>query len=246
MVKEQKKRFVLDTNVLLHEPLAIYSFKEHDVVIPMTVLEELDQIKDRKKDVSRDARVAIRTLENCVGDAPPDLLLQGVPLNHPNAPDESLGKLAIFPDHQVTFANPVNLPGDNNDNRIINAALYLQQQSSEQIVLVTKDINMRLKAKGAGLEKVEDYRTDQLVDDIQFLAKGFCELEGDIWSQVSKVSSEKVGRDTYHTLMRNELEEESFYQNQFVIDQGDDFCAQVKSVNDRQLVLKDLSRDRLM
>lgn len=64
MEQDDRKLFVLDTNVLLHEPLAIYSFKEHDVVIPMTVLEELDQIKDRKSDVSRDARVAIRALED--------------------------------------------------------------------------------------------------------------------------------------------------------------------------------------
>ena len=67
MEQDDRKLFVLDTNVLLHEPLAIYSFKEHDVVVPMTVLEELDLIKDRKRDVSSDARVAIRALEDILG-----------------------------------------------------------------------------------------------------------------------------------------------------------------------------------
>ncbi|WP_028109721.1 PhoH family protein [Ferrimonas futtsuensis] len=243
---ENKRRFVLDTNVLLHEPLAIYSFKEHDVVIPMTVLEELDQIKDRRKDVSRDARVAIRTLEDCLSDASPEQILKGVPLNHPNAPEEELGTLSIFPDHQITFTNPVALPGNNNDNLIINSALYLQQSGNDEIVLVTKDINMRLKAKGAGLEKVEDYRTDQLVDDIQFLAKGFAELKGSLWERIKEVTSEQFGREVYHTLPREALEEESLYLNQYLIDDTKDFCGQVKSVNDRQVVIRDLSQDRLM
>lgn len=79
MEQDDRKLFVLDTNVLLHEPLAIYSFKEHDVVIPMTVLEELDQIKDRKSDVSRDARVAIRALEDTLGgDTTPQLRSESV------------------------------------------------------------------------------------------------------------------------------------------------------------------------
>ncbi|GAL06980.1 predicted ATPase related to phosphate starvation-inducible protein PhoH [Photobacterium aphoticum] len=76
----ERKVFVLDTNILLHEPLAIYSFKEHDVVIPMTVLEELDRIKDSKRDVSRDARVAIRALEAIFHDATLSKLLPGSPL----------------------------------------------------------------------------------------------------------------------------------------------------------------------
>ena len=81
MEQDDRKLFVLDTNVLLHEPLAIYSFKEHDVVIPMTVLEELDQIKDRKSDVSRDARVAIRALEDTLGgETTPEQIINGVPL----------------------------------------------------------------------------------------------------------------------------------------------------------------------
>ncbi len=77
MDNTDRKLFILDTNVLLHEPLAIYSFKEHDVLIPMTVLEELDNIKDRHKDVSRDARVAIRALEDVFRDATPEQIAQG-------------------------------------------------------------------------------------------------------------------------------------------------------------------------
>ena len=82
---EEKKLYVLDTNVLLHEPFAFLSFKEHQVVIPMTVLEELDHIKDRKKDVSRDARIAIRALDDILRDATPEQMLEGVNLNEVNA-----------------------------------------------------------------------------------------------------------------------------------------------------------------
>ncbi len=88
-----RKLFVLDTNILLHEPLAIYSFQEHDVIVPMTVLEELDRIKDSKRDVSRDARVAIRALEDIFHDATPEQISAGVPLQSQN---ETGGTIAIF------------------------------------------------------------------------------------------------------------------------------------------------------
>ena len=77
MDSDERKLFILDTNVLLHEPLSVYSFQEHDIVIPMTVLEELDNIKDRQKDVSREARVAIRTLEDLFRDATPEQISSG-------------------------------------------------------------------------------------------------------------------------------------------------------------------------
>ncbi|MGL5905281.1 MAG: PIN domain-containing protein, partial [Shewanella sp.] len=104
MEQDDRKLFVLDTNVLLHEPLAIYSFQEHDVVIPMTVLEELDQIKDRKSDVSRDARVAIRALEDTLGgNTTPEQIIHGVPLPSREGHSDATGSLAIFPDHLIEF-----------------------------------------------------------------------------------------------------------------------------------------------
>lgn len=259
MVQAEKKRFVLDTNVLLHEPLSIYSFDEHDVVVPMTVLEELDQIKDRKKDVAREARSAIRTLEDCVGGAPPEQLLEGVPLEAvgENAPT---GNLIIFPDHQLSFdhntpphnqqANPEQpfaLPGNSNDNQIINVALHLQQQYPDSpAVLVTKDINMRIKAKGAGLRFVEDYRNDQLVDDIRYLAKGFIKYQGSLWDQVNQVNSYQVGRFTEHRVPLSQLGDEGLYLNQYLLDEGDEFCAQVRDLESDYAILRDLGRERLM
>lgn len=246
MEQDDRKLFVLDTNVLLHEPLAIYSFKEHDVVIPMTVLEELDQIKDRKSDVSRDARVAIRALEDTLGgDTTPEQIINGVPLPSREGHADAIGSLSIFPDHLVDFTLGA-LPGDGNDNRIINTALHLQNlHHPRTVVLVTKDINMRLKAKGAGIQLVEDYRTDQLIDDIRFLSKGFYQFQGNFWEHLNKVSTERHGRHTIHEVPLKDLDDEPFYINQYLIDTESDFCGRVTERSDTHLHILDLGRERL-
>ncbi|MEN3802908.1 PhoH family protein [Aeromonas veronii] len=239
MDNTDRKLFILDTNVLLHEPLAIYSFKEHDVLIPMTVLEELDNIKDRNKDVSRDARVAIRALEDVFRDATPDQITQGVPLA-----GEASGNICIFSDHHLPQDAEV-FTDKEADNRIINAALYLQKhEMKRQVVLVTKDINMRLKAKGAGLAHVEDYRSDQLIDDIRLLAKGFQVVPGSFWERVGECESETHGRDTIHVIDANLLE--GVHVNQYLVDEENFFAARVLSHDGNKIRIKDLGRERLM
>ncbi|HHQ4569429.1 TPA: PhoH family protein [Aeromonas veronii] len=239
MDNTDRKLFILDTNVLLHEPLAIYSFKEHDVLIPMTVLEELDNIKDRHKDVSRDARVAIRALEDVFRDATPEQITQGVPLA-----GEASGNICIFSDHHLPQDAEV-FTDKEADNRIINAALYLQKhEMKRQVVLVTKDINMRLKAKGAGLAHVEDYRSDQLIDDIRLLAKGFQVVPGSFWERVGECESETHGRDTIHVIDANLLE--GVHVNQYLIDEENFFAARVLSHDGNKIRIKDLGRERLM
>ncbi|MFM5698625.1 MULTISPECIES: PhoH family protein [Aeromonas] len=239
MDNTDRKLFILDTNVLLHEPLAIYSFKEHDVLIPMTVLEELDNIKDRNKDVSRDARVAIRALEDVFRDATPDQITQGVPLA-----GEASGNICIFSDHHLPQDAEV-FTDKEADNRIINAALYLQKHElKRQVVLVTKDINMRLKAKGAGLAHVEDYRSDQLIDDIRLLAKGFQVVPGSFWERVGECESETHGRDTIHVIDANLLE--GVHVNQYLVDEENFFAARVLSHDGCKIRIKDLGRERLM
>ncbi len=231
MEQDDRKLFVLDTNVLLHEPLAIYSFKEHDVVVPMTVLEELDQIKDRKRDVSRDARVAIRALEDILGGkTTPEEIVQGVQLPRREDHGDACGTLSIFPDHQLEMTL-ASLPADNNDNRIINTALHLQKiNQPRSVVLVTKDINMRLKAKGSGLENVEDYRKDRVIDDIDLMSKGYEVVEGDFWGQVESVKSVQKGRVTMHVIDRRVLPDA--YPQMFVYDEGD-FVGLVRQVNQK-------------
>ncbi|MCY7294262.1 PhoH family protein [Alteromonas sp. a30] len=243
--KPSTKLYVLDTNILLHEPLAFLSFKEHDVVIPMTVLEELDYIKDSKKDVARDARVSIRSMEDILHNATPEEMIEGVSLQGSTAGEAApTGHLSIFADQNLEDEHRV-FTSNENDNNIICAALYLQKtQTPRQVVLVTKDINMRLKAKGAGLAHVEDYRTDQLINDIKFLFKGFYRFEGNFWDAVKNVESRTEGRDTIHTIERNVLPEA--YVNEFILDDGNEFAGLVESITEDKIELLDMGYERLM
>lgn len=239
----EKTIYILDTNILLHEPFAFLSFKEHDVVVPMTVLEELDSIKDRRKDVSRDARVAIRALEDMLSDASPEQVLAGVKLPE-NDEQHPSGCLSIINDYSLE-QTAKTLSFNENDNRIINAALHIQEKNpNNKIVLVTKDINMRLKAKGAGLAHVEDYRTDQLIDDIQFLTKGYHQFEGDFWQLISNCDSETEGRNTTHFVDRNIVP--LSYMNEYLIDEGDTFAGKVTGWDDEHISILDLGRERLL
>ncbi|ELW1715920.1 PhoH family protein [Vibrio cholerae] len=236
-----RKLFVLDTNILLHEPLAIYSFKEHDVVIPMTVLEELDRIKDSKRDVARDARVAIRALEHLFHDATPEEITEGIPLSKQEGATGTISILADYEVHETVKA----FTDKEGDNRILNAVLYLQtQRAPRAVVLVTKDINMRLRAKGAGVLYVEDYRTDQLIDDIQYLTKGFQTRPGSFWDSVEDVASYTLGGKTFHKLDRAPFD--PTFLNQYVIDEDSDFAARVETIDGDKLTLRDLSRERMM
>jgi PhoH-like ATPase len=245
MTKSATKIYILDTNILLHEPFAFLNFEEHDVFIPMTVLEELDAIKDRKKDVSRDARIAIRALEDALVDATPEQIAEGVDMSQYTADHGSTGKLAIYPDHLLNQKN-LTLPGPENDNRIINAALHLQREKKpREVVLVTKDINMRLKAKGAGMNKVEDYRTDQLISDIKYLSTGYVEIDGSFWDKVTNCESKTEGRDAVHSVERS-LFTQPVCINQYIVDSSHSFAGKVVAHDESKVELADIGYERLM
>lgn len=240
-----KKLFVLDTNILLHEPLAFTSFQEHDVAVPMTVLEELDYIKDSKKDVARDARMSIRAMEDLLRDATPEQMLEGVSMmGLGSGPAAPTGNLSIFSDLLMNKTQHV-FTSNENDNRIINAALYLQDQyAGREVVLVTKDINMRLKAKGAGLARVQDYRTDQLISDIKYLTRGYYEVEGEFWSRVKSVESMTEGRDTLHKVPKAIVPDP--YINEFIVDDAHTFAGIIEAIDEDTIDVLDLGYERLM
>ena len=242
------KTYVLDTNVLLHDPMALHAFKEHRIVVPMTVLEELDTIKDRRdKDVSREARIAINAIDSILADASPKNIQGGVEIPDSNIVGR-LGTLAVFPDQLINHDNKApyldGTPRQANDNRIINVALHLQAHHPDDYVcLVTKDINMRLKAKGSGLEHVEDYRKDQVIDDIQFMSKGYERIEGDFWSRVDKVDSVREGKVTIHLINSDVLP--NAYPQMFVCDDND-FVGYVREIVEGYIHLQDLKMAGLM
>lgn len=241
------KLYILDTNVLLHDPKCLFEFKEQDITIPMTVLEELDDIKDRKKSVAAEARHVIRQIDNILSTSTnPEEIAKGVQIKLPGKDrTDTLGKLSIFPDHALVKQQGFLPTEHNKDNRIINCALHLQTTLPErQVILVTKDINMRLKALGAGLKRVEDYRTDQLVSDIDLLPAGHMKLDHPFWENVDKVDSYQKDGRTFHNIEHSVLP--NTYPNEYIFDDSRDFAARTSSVKGDKVILEDLGYDHLM
>ena len=232
--------YVLDTNVLIHDPNALLNFEEHHVIIPMTVLEELDKLKSGKSSTAADCRQAIRLIDKTLGDAPPDQVEQGVAIERgklgPN------GTLAILMDKAPIPAHC--LPNDLNDNKIINQLCQLQSQHpDDRIVLVSKDINMRLKARACGID-AEDNHTDQLLDDIALLARGYHEIEGSFWERVAKVETRQLTGQTVHQVQLTD-NLPALHINDFIIDdQG--FIGWIKGIDGSNLTIRDLHQEPML
>ncbi|MCK2149212.1 MULTISPECIES: PhoH family protein [Marinobacter] len=233
--------YVLDTNVLIHDPNALLNFEEHDVIIPMTVLEELDSLKSGKQAVAADCRQAIRNIDKLLGDATPKEIEKGVPIVR-GKKAEPLGKLLILMSTQ--HVNSHSLPEHLNDNKIINTLAALQNEHrARDIILVSKDINMRLKARGFGVE-AQDYHNDQLLDDIDLLPKGYREFSNSFWDTIEKVETIQREGITEH-ILRREGELARLNINEFVIDQQG-FVGKVSDLSETQIVIRDLHQHDLM
>lgn len=202
------RQYVLDTNVLVNDPRAPFKFDEHTVIICMQVLEELDKLKDsrdpKREMASRDARLAIKCLGSIIGDATSEELNSGVPIgDHKGA-----GRLRVINDFDVK--NVTSLPSHVPDNKIIAAALKLDQDlklattvrtneghspSEDEmgaVVLVSNDMNIRIKALAAGLDHVEDFKNEQAIDNIDVMAKGHVEIDDDFTMTMSNVEVKRV------------------------------------------------------
>ncbi|SDT92027.1 PhoH family protein [Halopseudomonas salegens] len=232
--------YVLDTNVLIHDPNALLNFEEHQVIIPMTVLEELDKLKSGKSSTAADCRQAIRLIDKTLADAPPDQVEQGVPINRDKLGFN--GSLAILMDKAPLPAHC--LPNDLNDNKIINQLCQLQNRYPDgRIVLVSKDINMRLKARACGID-AEDYHTDQLLDDISLLAQGYHQVPGSFWDAVNRVDTTQLNGQTCHRLQRQEGLP-PLHVNDFIIDEQG-FVGWVKQIDGKHIELRDLHQEPLL
>lgn len=184
--KSQKKLFVLDTNVLIHDPTALFRFQEHDIYLPMVVLEELDRAKKGVSEVARNVRQASRFLDDLMAQASKTEIDQGLNLPALGHNSDSPGGRLFFQTHPIETTLPVILPGSIPDNDILSVAIGLQQLDSENaVILVSKDINLRIKATILGIH-AEDYHNDQVLDDVNLLYQGTWELPGDFWEQHSR------------------------------------------------------------
>jgi len=153
--KRPRKIFVLDTNVILHDSSCIYHFDEHDVVLPITVLEELDRFKKGKDIINCNSREFIRSLDNLTGD---NIFNGGVRIG----PEK--GKVSVYLERGFHDKLKPNFSADKADHKILNAAFHVAlEYSFQNVFLVTKDVNLRMKAKSVGL-LAEDYTTDHVMD----------------------------------------------------------------------------------
>ena len=176
------KLFVLDTNVLMHDPSSLFRFEEHDVYLPMVTLEELDNNKKGMTEVARNARQATRFLDEIIGPRP-ESLEEGSPLSINNNRQCS-GRL-FLQTQAINYQLPM-LAGSKADNEILGVVHYLQQANPDrQVTLVSKDINIRIKARAVGVA-AEDYFNDKVLEDTDLLYAGTRELPQDFWEQHSK------------------------------------------------------------
>ena len=225
MVKTQVsgvRTYALDTNVLIHDPSSVFKFEEHLVLIPMVVLEELDKLKVGASPVAADARQAVRTIDQLLGNSSPQEIMQGVPIQR--ASGDFQGSISILMPSKDTSSGLSPL---SNDNLIINDLLFLKTQHLEtDVVLVTKDINMRLKARATGLMS-EDYQNDQLISDMESLATGYHHFEGSFWEAIEAVEPQKVDGGKYHVIRKAALQsiiERQIFVNQFIYDDKEFVC----------------------
>ena len=177
------KLFVLDTNVLMHDPSSLYRFEEHDIFLPIMVLEELDNNKKGMSEVARNARQASRTLDDIVSGSELNMD-EGIPLEGPSRGLAS-GHLCLQTE-AITTELPVALPTAKADNQIIGVVNFLRHKHPKrQVILVSKDINMRIKARSLGLD-AQDYFNDKVLEDTDLLYTGMRELPADFWDTHGK------------------------------------------------------------
>ena len=186
-----KRLFVLDTNVLMHDPTSLFRFKEHDIFLPMVVLEELDHGKKGMSEVARNVRQVSRFLDDLMSDATKEEIDRGLPipsLGNGAASEEAAERGRVFFQTRHLPQNlPDTLPGNTPDNNILATALALQEEFPlhESVVLVSKDINLRIKAAVVGI-RAEDYYNDQVLDDVNLLYRGHDALARDFWDHHSR------------------------------------------------------------
>lgn len=236
------KAFVLDTNVLIHDPNAILNFAEHLVIIPMTVLEELDNLKNGHRSIASECRSAIRLIDSLLGEMPTEQIRAGVPIVR-NTREPARGRLAVLMNRSGQPPEAC-LPNDHNDNKIINRIVQLKiENPGVQYILVTKDINMRLKARACNLE-AQDYHNDQLIADIRDLTRGYVEYPGSFWDSVERVDSIQLQGETVHSIPRDDFHEE-VYPNQYILDE-ESFVGCVQEVTEEHVLLRHLRKECLM
>jgi len=233
------KLFVLDTNVLLHDPMCLFRFEEHDIYLPMIVLEELDGHKKGMTEVARNGRQTSRTLDALAGAQGADIAL-GLKLD--TTGHREAGGSLFFQTEALDYPLPAALPQGKADNQILGVVAALRAKlSPREVVLVSKDINMRVKARALGLD-AEDYQNDKVIEDGDLLYSGAMALPPDFWTRHGKsVESWQQGGHTYYRITGPVVP--SMLVNQFVYFEAPgetSLYARVTEIREKTAVLQTL------
>ncbi len=185
MKQTSERLCVLDTNVLMHDPTALFRFHEHDVFLPMVVLEELDAAKKGMSEVAQNARQASRFLEQLIQGASQSAITQGLSLQAirpgTNGWGEKAHGLLFIQTDSLIQPLPIELPGNHSDNAILSVSLALVNRfPGHAVTLITKDVNLRIKAAVLGV-RAEDYASDRALEDVSLLDSGIRPLPDDFW-----------------------------------------------------------------
>ncbi len=239
-----KRLFVLDTNVLLHDPSAVFRFKEHDIYLPMMVLEELDAAKKGVSEVARNARQVSRFLDELLDLADRAVIEAGLAL-----PGPGNGLSGVPPSGRLFLQTAplpttvmLDLPGKTPDNSILNTTLALRNQHpATDVTLVSKDINLRIKSRVLGIS-AEDYFNDKVLDDINLLYTGTRELPVNFWEQQgADLKCWQAETLTLYSLAATKFEH--FYPNEFLYSPGDDALELVARRIEESRVILERTRD---
>lgn len=233
---ETTKLFVLDTNVLMHDPTSLFRFEEHDIFIPIMTLEELDNHKRGMTEISRNVRQASRSLDDMLAKAGD--IEAGIPLQEPS---NNLASGRMFLQTEAISAElPPALPTSKVDNHILAVVIHLQHRHPERsVILVSKDINMRIKARSLGLA-AEDYFNDKVLEDTDLLYTGSRALPDDFWETHGQgMESWKQEGRTYYRISGPLCPD--FLLNEFVyLENQQSFHALISEVSGKKAVLKTL------
>jgi len=235
---KNKRLYVIDTNVLMHDPTSLFRFEEHDIFIPMMVLEELDAAKKGLSEVSRNVRQVSRFIGEMMRRQGATDLSRGLKLEIPDGLDlpVSRGRL-YFQTRMPEVHSSLLRDGSFADNEILSTVLSLKDNGqAKDVILVSKDINLRIKAAILGVT-AEDYFNDRALDDLSLLYQGLEIKDDSFWDAHPEVDSWSEGGTTYYRLPRQDGE--NWYPNQcIVIGNGEGVEAIVDSVRDDHVVLR--------
>lgn len=239
---DPRKLLVLDTNILMHDPTAIFRFEEHDIYLPMVVLEELDSHKTGLSEVARNVRQTNRMLMDIMHNASHSTIVAGLPIPTFGSSDTAAanGRL-FFQTDEFDEILPHILPGHKADNSLLSTALGLKKKHpNRQVIIISKDINLRIKAGIIGIA-AEDYYNDKVLDDVTLLHSGLHLLDNDFWeTQAKDMEAWQENGKSYYRIVGSLTDKWNY--NDCLSTQDNQFNAMVKGIEENGVIAK-ITRD---